>query len=345
MSLSEKIYAGEVADSKKTLVRLLRTDAGRQALTEITGLRINFTDEQPQLPIVAILTPSYKQRVGEAWGALEQMVSASRGVCRPFVEPRHSASVVHWTRNSELGALLKTGKPFDYVLFIDDDIVPELDHLIRLLAHKKDFVGAACTVRRDPPIPNFRVYTPENYTFHTCFRWKQNELIGGLDYGVGAGMILVSHEALKKVAEYYINCEYEKKFYGLSGDRLDRLQQGRQDCAKRSGDFWWFEFVKHPLGEGEYGEDIGFCFKLIQLGIPVYIDTSVQPRHLGDYGYSLSDYHGTYQRAVMEELLQEDAQRTGHLLGIPGEEEEERVGMPVTPMFNEDMIQAPMQGV
>jgi hypothetical protein len=342
MTLNESLHSEKLREAKKKLVRILKSPVGRQAHEQLTGIRIGFEDEveREQLPLVAILTPAYKTRVGEAWDAVERMILASRGHCRPFIEPRYTSSVVHWTRNSELAGLLKSRKPFDYVLFIDDDIIPEPDYLVKMVSHKKDFVGAACTVRRDPPVPNFRIYTPENYTFHTCFNWKANELIGGLDYGIGAGMILISHDCLKKVAEYYINCEYEKKFYGLSGDMLEKLQAGRQEEATKTGDFWWFEFLKHPLGRGEFGEDIAFCFKMIQLGLPVYIDTSLQPKHVGDYGYSLSDYHGSYQRAVMEEMLQEDAQT--NLLGIPGDEENHE-GMSVQPDFNDPLLGAPMQ--
>ena len=332
--------------AKQKLTKILKSEEGKEALRLVTGLEIVWNSdaqkERERLPIVMVLSPSYKARVGQSWNAVEKMIVSARAVCRPVVEPRYSSSVVHWSRNSGLADLLKGGKEFDYVLFVDDDISPPEDALVKMLAHKKDFVGGACTVRTDPPVPNFRVYTPDNHTFHTCFSWQKDSLIGGMNYGVGAGLILISFSAVCRVAEYYVNCEYEKKYYGLSGERLDQLQNQRQADADKTFDYWWFEFLKHPEGRGEFGEDISFCFKLLELGIPVYIDTSVKPKHVGDYGYSLDDFEGSYQRSVMEDMLQQEIHDTG-LLGLPGEDPEPHGGVEISPSFADPLLGASMQ--
>ena len=245
-------------------------------------------EKRETLPIVAILMPSYRGAARQVGGALNQMLERSRNVCQAYSEPTISTSVVHWSRNFALATLLKTFKPFDFVLFMDDDIVPPPDALVKMLAHKVDIVAGACTVRQDPPLPNFRTYDPTTYTYTTCFEWGQDGLIK--TGAVGTGLMLISMEALKRIGEYYINCKYEEKFYGLSGDKLDKLQSQRQEEARGTADFWWFEFLKNPLGKGEYGEDVSFCFKARELGIPVHVDTTIRPLHMGDYGYSLVDY-------------------------------------------------------
>ena len=283
----------DLADAEKRMGKLLSTPEGKEAFRRITGMReAVFAGEvqQKKLPIVAILMPSYKGVSPDASNGLVEMMKASFEVCHPFLEPTLRQSVVHWTRNNALTLLNKTLKPWDYVLFMDDDMVPPPDALSKLLAHQKDLVAAACTVRMDPPMPNFRYYHAPTATFHPCLTWPEGALLGGFNIGIGTGMVLLSRNCLTRVGEYYINCKYEQKYYGFSGAELDRLQTARQKRAKDTGDFWWFEFLKQPQGLGEFGEDISFCFKCIELGIPVYVDTTVRPKHTGEYGFNLDDF-------------------------------------------------------
>ncbi len=302
----------DLMHAEKSLTRLLSTAEGKEAFRRVTGMRDavfagEVEREKEKLPIVAVLMPSYRLPAPQAWEALNKMLNApeTHQVCRPFMEPTIRQSVVHWSRNYGLSLLLKSLKPWDYVLTIDDDIVMPKDGLARMLAHGKDVVAAACTVRVDPPMPNFRVYDPEHRVFTTCLDWSREGLIGGKEFGVGTGAMLISKSCLMRVAEYYINCRYEQKFYGLSGEALDKLQTGRQKQAKQSSDFWWFEFLKQPDGLGEFGEDISFCFKCMELDIPIYVDTTVRPKHMGDYGYNLDDYLDC--RASFKEQLAERA--------------------------------------
>jgi hypothetical protein len=319
----------DVLDAEKRLSRILKSSEGREAFRRVTGLReaVFAGDAPPQeetqekLPTVAILMPSYRLPAPQAWEGLNRMLRASQNVCRAYMEPTIRQSVVHWSRNYCISLLLKSMKPWDHVLFIDDDIVMPEDGLAKMLAHKKDVVAAACTVRVDPPMPNFRVYDPEQRVFCTCLEWSKEGLIGGKYFGAGTGAMLISKCCLQRVAEYYINCRYEQKFYGLAGAALDKLQSGRQKQAKVSSDFWWFEFLKQPDGLGEFGEDISFCFKCMELDIPIYVDTTVRPRHMGDYGYNLDDYLDC--RASYKEQIAERAA--------------------MAPVVNSEMIQAPMQ--
>lgn len=294
----------DVLHHQKKLEKMFNTAEGQEAFRRVTGLRdATFVNHdlspQQKLPIVALLMPSYKRPAPQCWAALQQMIAASQGHCQLYMEPTIQQSIVHWTRNYAVSSLIKTGKPWDYILFMDDDMVPQPDTLIKLLAHKKDVVAAACTVRVDPPVPNFRVYDPDEQVFFTCMEWDREGLVGGKEFGGGTGVILLSREAMTRVGEYYINCKYEQKYYGFSGEALDKLQTRRQGEARKTNDFWWFEFLKQPQGRGEFGEDISFCFKCIELGIPVFVDTTVTPGHVGDYAYSLADFYD-YRDVLLE---------------------------------------------
>ena len=158
----------DLMHAEKSLTRLLSTVEGKEAFRRVTGMRDavfagDVQAEQEKLPIVAVLMPSYRLPAPQAWEALNKMLNSpeTHKVCRPFMEPTIRQSVVHWSRNYGLSLLLKSLKPWDYVLTLDDDIVMPKDGLAKLLAHKVDVVAAACTVRVDPPMPNFRVYDPD----------------------------------------------------------------------------------------------------------------------------------------------------------------------------------------
>lgn len=317
----------DVVDAEKRISRILSSAEGREAFRRVTGLRealfaADVEAQQEKLPLVAVLMPSYRLPAPQAWEGINKMMRASMKACRPYMEPTIRQSVVHWSRNYCLSLLLKSLKPWDYVLFVDDDIVMPEDGLVKMLAHKKDVVAAACTVRVDPPMPNFRVYDVKERVYRTCLDWPVEGLLGdGFFIGAGTGAMLISKSALMRVAEYYINCNYEKKFYGLAGEALDTLQTGRQKQAKASSDFWWFEFLKQPDGLGEFGEDISFCFKCMELGIRVYVDTTVRPKHMGDYGFNIDDYLDC--RASFKDQLAARAN--------------------AAPIVHSDLISAPMQ--
>jgi glycosyltransferase involved in cell wall biosynthesis len=134
--------------------------------------------------------------------------------------------MIFWCR------LYKSGKPFDYVLFMDDDMEPEPDALLKLLAHKKDIVAAGCTLRMDPPKPNYRVYEPDTFSFR-----EENGRVGqrrelcprtDADRSHWHGVHADQPNALRKIADYYLNAEHEKRFlYSPVHGQRKRLHQVR----------------------------------------------------------------------------------------------------------------------
>src|ERR1035438_3997043 len=133
----------DVLDAEKRLTRLLKSAEGKEVFRRVTGLReAIFAGEVEErqnigaekLPIVAILMPSYRLPAPQAWEGLTKMLRSSMNACQPFMEPSIRQSIVHWTRNYAMALLLKSLKPWDYVLFIDDDIVMPEDGLKKMLA-------------------------------------------------------------------------------------------------------------------------------------------------------------------------------------------------------------------
>jgi hypothetical protein len=103
-------------------------------------------------------------------------------------------------------------------------------------------------------------------------------------------MMLISKRALDEVADYYLTNQHEKTYFGMPEEKSEQIIKRKKEIFEGNANGWWFEFLKHPFGDGEYGEDISFCFKAKQRGIDVYVDTTIRPEHMGDYGYTLDDF-------------------------------------------------------
>jgi hypothetical protein len=275
---------------------LAKTLEGRAALREVYGLDFQ-AHEQQQVPIVACLIPCYKQphpQMQSSFNAMAEYTKKS-GLARIYAEPIRQSSVVHWTRNELLATLIKSGKSFTHVLFIDDDIAPPQDALLRLLSHEKDIVGALCSRRQDPCIPNMRMVNMETGEFGEVWTWTPGMLVGGAGLpeghamAVGTGMMLISREALEKGAEAYINFDYERGIFGFTPTPAMVEERAKRFDDKKNG--WWFRFLAAKAGFEELGEDIYFCWFMKKFcGIDTYVDTGVLPLHFGDYGYSIPDY-------------------------------------------------------
>jgi Glycosyl transferase family 2 len=300
--------------SCKQVIRLLRCAEGRQAIKEglvktlegqeIIRSEFNVAIYDPtskeRKPIVAVLIPGNKNPESRTVQTLEQMIQATRDVAHVIVRPSVETSVVHWVRNYMLAQLYESGTPFDYVLFMDDDMAPPSDALKVLLSRNVDVIGAVCTVRQDPPLPNARYYDAAGMFYQTADIdrpgvWK----VGA----IGSGFLLLSKKALEAVGEYTLTQAFAKKYLGMS-EEVAKVREAREKSrAAKDRNQYWFEFLKHPKGEGEWGEDVAFCFKAMECGFDVYADSTVIVGHVGKYAFSLHDYLDYRSEALRSGLV------------------------------------------
>lgn len=256
------------------------------------------------MPIVAILVPSYRCPNPRMQSKLLEMkkYTEAQGKAMCIGMPLMRNSVVHWQRNDLITELIKSQRPFTHIFFIDDDIVPEQDHLVKLLSHNVDIVAGLCTFRQDPPVPNARFYDQKSMRYAEMRDWSQDGLIE-VD-AVGTGMILISREALQKVANVWFECKAEQALYGVSDEWVTKASEVRTKAFDESPNAFWFEFHKTPdYGVKEFGEDISFCFKAKQYaGLKIWVDTTVNPEHIGEYGFTITDYKSgrKYARELAE---------------------------------------------
>jgi len=138
-----------------------------------------------------------------------------------------------------------------YILFIDDDMILPKDLFFRLLAHQKEVVGVLAFGRVAP-------YRPCVYSWETS-RENGNLMVRDRPDLIRTGL-----------------------------QKVDAVGFGavliRMDVFKRLGPPPWFKF-------DEVGEDLTFCDRCAQKGIPVYCDTDLILPHITDEGVEITDYH------------------------------------------------------
>ncbi|MBV9179882.1 MAG: glycosyltransferase family 2 protein [Acidobacteria bacterium] len=305
MSLKDKLEAQKAEKWRKRAKLLLLSANGRAALKDY-GISVEAPEDQKQnpaeqKPIVCILCPTYRAPEPQMQDALGRMVRYTRekDIATVYAGAPLSASVVHWSRNGLITEQLKSGKPWTHILFVDDDIVVEEDHLEKLLSHKKDIVAGLCTRRTDPPIPNIRHFNEETGDFGQIWEWPEGQLleVGG----VGTGLMLITQHALEQVAQSYFDCLWEKEFYGISSERAEEIKTARLKAFDEQKLCYWFRFLPAFKSSIEYGEDVGFCMVAKRYaGISSYCDTSIQPGHIGHYSYSIRDFEPYREQSILK---------------------------------------------
>lgn len=297
------------AKVQHTIKKLLACPEGRKALG-VEEAPQKAEKPKPRLR-VAVLMPSYKLPHALTWASMQEMVMYSRQFIDVFIPQGVSSSVIHWSRNLMVAQLYQMGQTFDYVLFADDDMTFEPDALMKLLSHGKDIIGGICVRRQDPPMPTIR-HLGKDFRYSTIVKWDMTTPLLEVD-AVGTGFLLISRAALESIGEYFLRCGFERQTFGRMfnaaykagnhnpipdhnpivvnmEEELAVVERNRRDFYRKSSNAQWFQFLPQFTGEGEFGEDISFCLKAKLCGLPIFVDNTVQPGHVGDYVYSLSDY-------------------------------------------------------
>jgi glycosyltransferase involved in cell wall biosynthesis len=242
---------------------------------------------------IDILCPRYRNPPLTALDALDDLAAHTIAQGHDVRIPRlYGSALVHRARNI---ALTRIRKDADYVLFCDDDMAPERDALVRLLGHGVPVVSALCTTRTIPPCIAAKAYDPERDEFALIEDIRRDKLITGT-FGVGAAFLLIQRSALESVLEYHLS---GRDWLELNRRQFDRLhvrsenrekERARIEAKRRAN--WEREGINRVFAfsvngdELECGEDVHFSRLLMQLGIPVAIDTGCIVGHVGEFSYS-----------------------------------------------------------
>lgn len=148
-------------------------------------------------------------------------------------------------RNAACMRTLESGA--DYLFFLDSDVIPPRDAILRLLAHQQPIIsGVYC--RRSPPVAIPVMIKDGQWVTN----YPPNSIIE-VDL-VGAGCLLIHRSVLES---------------------LPPQRPGRH----------WFDWRVDMAGVPDSGphlsEDFTFCHHCRQNGYKILVDTSIQCRHIG----------------------------------------------------------------
>lgn len=149
-------------------------------------------------------------------------------------------------RNSACEDALRLG--FQWLMFIDDDVIPPPDVFARLAGHNKDIVSGLYLRRQEPICPVAQTINPDGST-QWVTTWDPPECIAEVDL-VGAGCLLIHRRVLEGMAKPWFDWEL-----------------GRKTPAE--------------LGRPAMSEDFSFCVRAKQAGFKIYLDTSTRCEHVG----------------------------------------------------------------
>jgi hypothetical protein len=151
-------------------------------------------------------------------------------------------------RDNGCAKLMELG--FEWLFFLDDDVLCPHDTILRLMSHKKKIISGVYYRRNSPIVPVMLRDVPTGGR-----QWVTDYKIPDLmqvDY-VGAGCLLIHRDVLKNLPPIGI---YNR----------------------------WFEWRVSQANRPEQerlSEDFAFCQHARQHGFEIWVDTSIQAKHAG----------------------------------------------------------------
>jgi glycosyltransferase involved in cell wall biosynthesis len=205
-------------------------------------------------------------------------------------------ALIHRARNQ---ALAQMRPEATHVFFVDDDMLPPPDALVRLLNVRKPVVSALCTTRSYADLRiAAKVYDPDTDGFGALSRLNLSRVVCG-PFAVGTAFLLLDRGTVDRLIEYYLGAQdwVDERLRELSRLHVRVEYRERERLRKEALRRELFErqqilrIFDYPVNEGEMqlGEDICLGRKLLNLGIEVAIDATTQVGHLGEYPYTISD--------------------------------------------------------
>ena len=143
----------------------------------------------------------------ETVGSLVNMLSYTRGHTL-FYLPSMGNTTVHESRNYLVSASYKKLPDFNYILFVDADMVFPPNTLETLLEYKKEIVGVLYTERIKGKAQNIFKYNSSNDTYSRYNIVPTGEL--HKTGAIGAGILLVERSVFDKIRNPWFFYDVDK---------------------------------------------------------------------------------------------------------------------------------------
>jgi hypothetical protein len=227
-------------------------------------------------------------------GSTAAMVERARqrGFDVHYPQDIYGSAMIAKARNNSLRAVRPDA---DFVLFIDDDMLPVEGALVRLVGHDVDVVSALCTTRNFPVRIAARHYKADTDTFSHLGKVPDNTLMAG-SLAVGFGCVLVRKPVLDRVIEYVLSggdwLESNRPMFDRLRVRAEYREEERARIEQARRKLWELEkyapVFQIPMHRDQYeiAEDMHFSKLLHQLGVVIHLDTGCLVGHIGEFPYS-----------------------------------------------------------
>jgi len=160
------------------------------------------------------------------------------------------------------GCMRAINEGYDYVFFLDDDVFPPPDAILKLMARNLPIVSGVYYRRHAPVVPVMLKDNPDGQSNRWITEFRIGELLD-VDL-VGAGCLLIKCDLLRSLPP--INAAHH-----------------------------WFEWRVHRSDLPPFersSEDFSFCRHAIANGHKVYVDTTVICEHAG---YGVAGLNGEFK--------------------------------------------------
>jgi hypothetical protein len=250
--------------------------------------------------VVDLALFSYRAAPTSAFVALHAMMAHSMKQGTDIRLTIYGNALIHVGRNK---ALAKMRPEATHILFVDDDMIPEPNALERLLRAGQPVISALCTTRKPDPTVTLaaKIYDEESHQFYPLEDPEQPPLIIG-KLATGTAFLLIDRATVETLIEHYLSArdwelDREREHSRMHVRREHREKERAHKETLRRATWEKEHYIRvfdFPVieNENQLGEDICLARRLLQLNIPVAIDTRVAVGHLGEYPYGPWDIEG-----------------------------------------------------
>lgn len=185
----------------------------------------------------------------------------------------------------------------DFVLFLDDDMIPVEGALQRLIRHDLPMVSALCTTRRFPPKLNVARYEPEKGAFSPIdISDLANRVYQG-NFAVGFGFVVIRRSLIAQAVEFVLSANDWLAFNKPMLDRMNVSAFKREQERARIEEIRRSRYEQDPSTvpvfqtilndfQNEVSEDYHFSRLVHCLGVEPAVDGGCLVGHMGDFPFS-----------------------------------------------------------
>jgi len=255
----------------------------------------------PGAPVVDILLLTYRMAVTPPLLALRELELRAR---KSGIDAQIKMSGNALVEECRAQAAAARRENYDYLLFVDDDMLPghpdSIKHLIEL---DVPVVAPLFTTRSEPVSLTVKTWDKDKDTFKGIESLKETadgKILMG-PFALGLAFTLVRRDAFERVVEYHLSGQDWLDENRALMDRLhvraenrererERIEKERRARYAENRMAYVFDRGLQATGV-RLGEDIAFFRRLLRCGFDVALDCRLEmaPGHIGHYAFGIWD--------------------------------------------------------